>query len=751
MASKINLSLCKGSRSLQLLEIVCHRPCHRHVSSSSDLQKIRNIGILAHIDAGKTTTTERMLYFSGKINCMGEVHHGNTVTDYMEQERNRGITITSASVSFPWKDHQINLVDTPGHIDFTMEVENALNIIDGCVVILDSSAGVEAQTQTVWRQADKKKIPRIVYANKMDRPDASVPLCVETLHKKLDTEVFVTQLPIVGTKQEFLGVVDLLHLNKLLWQEGSKGVEQQNVIPLDESSDGMLWEDAMRCREDLIDKLSGFDDQLADIIIANETLNKVSAATLAAALRRATILCKGVPLLCGSSYKNKGVQPLMDAVVRYLPSPVERSNKIFLQGFKDNLCAHAFKVVHHGHLGPVVFLRLYTGEISKKEKIFNVRLQMPEKCTNVMVATANDFEEVPTVTAGNIAVVSGLIETRAGDLITSSGSSTQKACKDIAKIKGITEEEARTLLGVGIVPPESVFFCSIEAPSQSQQVALEKALDRLQREDPSLSVSFNEETSQVILGGMGELHLDIIKERLLTEYKLDILLGPIQIAYREALNSPVEEKIRIQESIGSSHQLVELDMVIEPRTNKSKKEILQIYSEDREIQQKLERLIGNKKIYQALRNGVTEGLRYGPKLHCPLMAASVTIRDITCGKGTSPPMISSAATQCVRKALEKADTLLMEPIMYVEVVLNDEHQPLISADLARRRGDLLGVGDRHNHRVMQARVPLAEMLGYAKELRSLTSGTATFSMEFQEYQALSDDQVALVIEKETGF
>ncbi|KAE8750087.1 hypothetical protein FOCC_FOCC003211 [Frankliniella occidentalis] len=748
MASQISFTFCKVlhyRRHFRNLMAPTYRQSCREASSKHEvLQRIRNIGILAHIDAGKTTTTERMLYFSGKISSMGEVHHGTTVTDYMEQERNRGITITSASVSFPWRDHQINLIDTPGHIDFTMEVENALNVTDGCVVILDSSAGVEAQTQTVWRQADKKTIPRIVYANKMDRLDASMPLCVDTLRKKLGVEIFAVQLPIKDKKEKFLGVVDLLHLKKHLWIEDSGGIEQLHELPLEESSDGKLWESAVKSREDLIDTLSSIDDSLAEEIIANDSLSSISASALSSALRKATILCKGVPLLCGSSYKNKGIQPLMDAVVRYLPSPLERSNKIFQEAFNDDLCAHAFKVIHHNQFGPLVFLRLYSGEIIKKDKVFNLRLQIPEKCVNVMVATADDFEQVASVSAGNIAV-----ETRAGDLVTYSQSTAQKAYKRLAIIKGVTENDAQNQLGVGAVVPDPVFFCSVEAPSQSQQVALDKALGKLAREDPSLTVTFNEETSQIILGGMGELHLDIIKERLLTEYKLDILLGPIQIAYREALQCPEEETITIQETIGSSKQLVEINLIIEPKLD-NRKDILRMSSPDSDIQQKLDRIKANIKIMQAIKTGVKEGLKYGPKLHCPLMATAVLIQDIKFGKGTSPPMIASATTQCLRKALENADTVLMEPIMYVEVVLNEEHQSDVSADLSRRRADILNVADRHINRVIQARVPLAEMLGYATHLRYLTSGTASFSMEFQEYQVLPDELELKVIEKETG-
>ncbi|KAK3926803.1 Ribosome-releasing factor 2, mitochondrial [Frankliniella fusca] len=754
MAFQINLTFPKQvvhhrKILMQVSLSACRHLCDNSSTKRDTLQKIRNIGILAHIDAGKTTTTERMLYFSGKISSMGEVHHGTTVTDYMEQERNRGITITSASVSLSWRDHQINLIDTPGHIDFTMEVENALNVLDGGVVILDSSAGVEAQTLTVWRQADKKSIPRIVYANKMDRLDASLPLCVDTLNKKLGVEVFVVQLPIRDQKNKFLGIVDLLHLKKYLWIEDSKGIEHLHDLPLEESSDGVLWENAVQSRESLIDTLSNFDDNLAEEIIANDSLANIPASVLSRALRKATIKCEGVPLLCGSSYKNKGIQPLMDAVVRYLPSPVERSNRIFQESFADDLCAHAFKVLHHNHLGPLVFLRLYSGRIIRKDKVFNLRLQVPEKCGNVMVATADDFEEVPSVGAGNIAVISGLNETRAGDLVSHSLNTAQKAYKRLAQIKNISENDAQNLLSVGAAVPDAVFFRSIEAPSQSQQVALEKALEKLKREDPSLSVTFNEETSQIVVGGMGELHLDIIKERLMTDYKLDILLGPIQIAYREALQCREEETIQIKETIGSSNQLVELSLIIEPKLDK-KTDILTIYSPDPNVQQKLDSIKSNVKIMQAIRTGVKEGLKYGPKLHCPLMSTSVQIQDIVIGKKTSPPMIASATTQCIRKALENADTVLMEPIMFVEVVLNEENQSSVSGDLSRRRADILSVADRHVNRVIQARVPLAEMLGYAKHLRSLTSGTASFSMEFLEYQSLPNELEMKVIEKETG-
>ncbi|CAG9789535.1 unnamed protein product [Diatraea saccharalis] len=391
--------------------------------ANNNVENIRNIGILAHIDAGKTTTTERMLFYSGTIHSMGEVHHGNTVTDYMEQERQRGITITSAAVSFPWRGHQINLIDTPGHIDFTMEVEQSLAVLDGAIVVLDASAGVEAQTLTVWRQASGYRIPRLLYLNKMDRADADADACVHSIRDKLQAAPLLLHLP-VHHEGKFIGLIDLIAMEEIIWTHGrGKNLSRRKLT---EQADGQKWEEALKGHRELVDSISSMDDQLAEIIINEESLDNIATKDIQDAVNRCTIAMKGFPVLCGSSYKNLGVQTLMDAVVAYLPSPLE-CNKLY-DCFGQDLAARAFKVQHDDQRGVLTFLRLYGGEINKGQKIYNLARDKSEQTGSLYVALADEYKPVETVTAGNIAVVSSLKATMTGDLITSS-----QACANRAK------------------------------------------------------------------------------------------------------------------------------------------------------------------------------------------------------------------------------------------------------------------------------------------------------------------------------
>ncbi|KAG5861264.1 hypothetical protein JTB14_013504 [Gonioctena quinquepunctata] len=531
-----------------------------------DIEKVRNIGILAHIDAGKTTTTERMLYYSGLIRQMGEVHHGNTVTDYLAQERERGITITSAAITFYWKNNQFNLIDTPGHIDFTMEVEQTLNVLDGAIVVLDGSAGVEAQTLTVWRQADRNEIPRIIYVNKMDRADSDITMCCRTIEDKLETTSLLLQLP-VFENNKMVGIVDVLTLELLSY--GSPIDKLVNKIPLTEEKYPEFWNDAKQARSRVIDKLTDHDDELANLVISAESLDSIATTDIVKSLGSVIRSQVATPVLLGSSYKNIGVQSLMDAVILYLPSPNKRHQHF--SAFEDSLCARAFKVIHDKQKGPLVFLRIYNGTLKKGQKIYSIKQDTSEQIGKLYIAYADDFEEVEMVNNGNIAVVSGLKKIISGDLVTNSSSSSQRAKKNMLKrIKdsGSPDADAEKLLGLDVTIPEPVFFCSIEPSSLSVQSALEQALSELQREDPSLRVTHDTETGQTVLAGMGELHLDIIRDRILRDYKIEVDLGPLQIAYRESPIDKLTDTLTVETKIGNNKQLITVKLSIVPSDEK---------------------------------------------------------------------------------------------------------------------------------------------------------------------------------------
>ncbi|XP_044728155.1 ribosome-releasing factor 2, mitochondrial [Chrysoperla carnea] len=715
------------------------------------ISKLRNIGILAHIDAGKTTTTERMLYYSGVIGTMGEVHHGNTVTDWMDQERRRGITITSAAVSFQWNEHQFNLIDTPGHIDFTMEVEQTLNVLDGGVVVLDASAGVEAQTLTVWRQADRYKIPRIILVNKMDRQDADLTMCCKSIKQKLDIPPLCLQLPIKEDDGKLTGIIDILSLEKLIWNQSNRG-KTYTRTRLNKSDDSKLYEDIYLKRMELVDALTEHDDALADAVIQSGSLEKVSTTLLTQSIHNATLNQKIVPVLCGSSYKNIGVQPLMDAVILYLPSPIER-NKQF-KCFNNNLCAKAFKIIHHEQRGPLVFFRLYSGQLTKGQKIYNIQQERSEQIGKLLMAYADEFKEVNEIDSGNIAVVTGLKQTVTGDLITSSNSAANNAKKSLEKYLKKSEKEENNLIedlfGVGRRVPEPVFFCSIEPPSLAYASALEQALLELSREDPSLRVINNTETGQTILAGMGELHIEIIKERIKTEYKIDVDLGPLQIAYKETPQQTVKDTYTVEHKIGKTKHRVVVTFSVVPKTStdlNTETERL-ILDKSQESASNLSNIF--PKHLLAVKMGVDSALAHGPKLGCPVVGANIILHWLEIGRGTSETIISAAVTQCLQKLLMKSQIRILEPIMFLEVVCTSDYVSTIIADLSRRRATIQQVTTRGNNRVIHSYTPLSDLLGYAKDLRTITSGSATYSMQFHENQPMNSADEAQAIRSITG-
>ncbi|KAL0270250.1 UNVERIFIED_CONTAM: hypothetical protein PYX00_007722 [Menopon gallinae] len=719
----------------------------KRVDEKDEPSLVRNIGILAHIDAGKTTTTERMLFFSGTIDNMGEVHHGNTVTDFMEQERQRGITIQSASVTFPWDKHTINLLDTPGHIDFTMEVEQTLNVMDGAVVVLDGTAGVEAQTLTVWRQAERYRIPRLIYINKMDRPDAGFFQSLQTVEAKLNVTPVVLQIPFFTESKVFCGVVDLINMVCYNWKDAPQGVNYQRKKLSQE--DGRIWESACKGRIRLTETLADLDDRLAENIISEkESIEGMSADSIKTSVRKVTENLIGVPILCGSSYKNIGVQLLMDAIVQYLPSPVSNKSSVIFQCFQNNLCARAFKVRHDPEKGPVTFFRIYSGSLSKGQKIFNMRLWKPETCKRVMIAYADDYEEQECIGTGNIAAVTGLQATRVGDLVTSSSAVLNDAKKLLESKRNVKiNEDLNDVFAVGALIPDPVFFCSIEPPSSIYQKDLDRALAQLAHEDPSLRVNINQETGQTVLAGMGELHLEVVKQRIKQEYKVEVDTGPLQIAYKEKLIKSLRESHSVDRTIGKSTHSVRVSMSVLAQEG-TPGELL--------LLDKSPECIPNisvifPKHLVAVKHGVESAVLSGPKLFSPVVNIQVMLHMLDVGRGTADSMITSATAQCVKKLIKIAGTRLLEPLMFVEVVCPADLMPLVLADIGKRRALIQKTDMRGTDRVLEALVPLSELLGYAHDLRVITSGQASFTMEFRKYSEMTPEAEAEAVKKVTGF
>lgn len=711
--------------------------------SLQNLNRIRNIGIMAHIDAGKTTTTERMLFYGGVTRTIGEVHHGDTVMDYLDQERERGITITSAAITLPWADHRINLVDTPGHVDFTMEVERSLRVLDGAVAILDASAGVEAQTLTVWRQADRYKVPRLVYLNKMDKPSANMTLCLDSIRAKLGTVALPVHLPL-GHGKKFRGVVDLINMDKLEWDLGSRDrgqrYQKQALTPEDEE----VWDAALLARCELTDSLADLDTPLAEHVLEVESLEAAQADFLKQALRRVTLNQEAVAVLVGSSYKNVGVQPLMDAVIDYLPAPSECEQPAALSLYSPSLCALAFKVLHDPQRGGVMtFLRLYSGRLEKGQRIYNVNGERTEKVGQVLIAYADHFKEVTSVEAGNIVVVTGLKVTSTGDTLVASQSVANAAQRKLAAAGD--PKAATTLLGVQV--PDPVFFCSVEAPSASQQKALEDALTQLQREDPSLHAEVDEETGQTVLSGMGELHLEVVRNRIRKEHKVDADLGPLQVAYRETSTTRTAQTLEVDKTIGDSRQQVKVSLCISPDPGHKFKSVTMEYSADN--QENLGAL--RRHHLAAINRGVGSALKSGPVLGCPVVDVRVGLQWCQVGPGTSETMVAAAAAQCLQQVLAEGGCQLMEPVMELEVVVEESLASTILNDLSRRRANILHLSQRHNMRVLTVECPLAELLGYSTAVRTMSSGMASFSMELSHYRLVNPAQQAAVIEAVTGF
>ncbi|XP_030290711.1 ribosome-releasing factor 2, mitochondrial [Sparus aurata] len=713
-----------------------------------DISKIRNIGIMAHIDAGKTTTTERMLYYSGYTRALGDVDDGDTVTDFMAQERERGITIQSAAVTFDWKSYRINLIDTPGHVDFTLEVERALRVLDGAVAVFDASAGVEAQTLTVWRQAEKHHVPCVCFLNKMDKPAANLSFSIESIRQKLKANPVLLQIP-VGSGKSFSGVVDLLTNQKLSWKLGSSGDDGRKFEskPLDQSDEPELLQEVNEARTALIEQVADLDDEFAELLLTDfgDNFDAVPSVRLQEAVRRVTLARKGVPVLCGSSLKNKGVQPLLDAITAYLPAPDERHHDL-VRWYKDDLCALAFKVLHDKQRGPLVFLRIYSGTLKPQSAVHNINRNSIERMSRLLVPFADQHVEIPSMTAGNIALTVGLKQTVTGDTIVSSKSSAAAAARRAQNDGGGGKkrgEQASVVLS-GVEVPDPVFFCTIEPPTMAKQADLENALSCLQREDPSLKVRVDPDSGQTILCGMGELHIEIIHDRIRREYGIETHLGPLQVAYRETILNEVSTTDTLDRTVGERRHVATVALTVRPMDILSSSGSCEVA-----LREELEAQL-SPDLKEAVENGVHSSYLQGPLLGYPLLGVSTLIQSVNIEPGTSAAMVSACVSRCMLKAMKLAGNQVLEPLMSLEVTVGEEHLSAVLGDLAQRRGTIQDIQSRHDNKVLIANVPLAEMMGYSTILRTLTSGNATFSLELDVYDAMNPQDQNVLLKRLSG-
>lgn len=693
-----------------------------------DLSKVRNIGIMAHIDAGKTTTTERILYYTGINYKIGEVHEGAATMDYMELEQERGITITSAATTCSWKgsngdrgEHQINIIDTPGHVDFTIEVERSLRVLDGAVAVFDAVSGVEPQSETVWRQGNKFKVPRCCFINKMDRMGASFDGAVASIREKLGAKAVPIQIPI-GAESEFLGVVDLVDMKAILYQDETKGA-QFEVADIPEE----LREQAGKAREYLLECIAESDDDLMEKYLAGESL---SLEEVKAGVRKGTLAMDFFPVLCGTAFKNKGVQPLLDAVVDYLPSPLDvpavqgtdpdSKEEVILERAADESApasALAFKIVTDPFVGVLTFFRVYSGRIEAGSQILNSTRGKKERIGRVVRMHADKREEVKEVYAGDIGAAVGLKETITGDTL----------C-DIN----------HPIVLESIHAPDPVISIAIEPKTKSDEERMGLALMKLAKEDPSLKVSTDKESGQTLIAGMGELHLDIIKQRLLREFSVDATVGKPQVAYRETISNKAEAECKYAKQTGGRGQFGHVLLRVEPLEP----------GKGFEFVDEIKGGIIPKEYIPAVENGVKEALEGGILAGFPVIDVRVTLYFGSFHEVDSSEMaFKIAGSMCVKDACKKAKLQLLEPVMAVEVVCPDDFVSNIVGDLNRRRARILGMEPRAGAQTVKCEVPLAEMFGYSTDLRSNSQGRATFTMEYHHYAAVPTHVAESVVSK----
>jgi elongation factor G len=683
---------------------------------------------MAHIDAGKTTTTERILFYTGITYKIGEVHEGTAVMDWMEQEQERGITITSAATTCLWRDHRINIIDTPGHVDFTAEVERSLRVLDGAVAVFDAVAGVEPQSETVWRQADKYRVPRICFVNKMDRVGANFRMSLEQIERKLGSNPVAIQLPI-GAEDKFAGVIDLVGMRAIRYKDETLGAEYViDEIPADQ------LEEAKHYREILIEKASEADDKLLEKYVAGE---EISEAHLKSALRKRTVesvrreKAPFVPVICGSAFKNKGVQPLLDAVVDYLPAPVDIPPVIGLDPRKADetqverepsdsapFSALAFKIMTDPFVGQLAFIRVYSGVMSSGSMVYNATKGKTERVGRLLKMHANKREEIKEIYAGDIAAAVGLRSVTTGDTI----------C-----------DEKKPVVLESMVFPEPVISLAIEPRTKADQEKLGQGLGKLQAEDPTFRVHTDAETAQTVIRGMGELHLEIIVDRLKREFGVEASVGRPQVAYKETLTQPAEGEGRYIRQTGGRGQYGHAKIRIAPRKPGEGFEFVN-------------EIVGGaipREFIKPIEEGIRETLSTGVLAGYPVDDVGVTLYDGSFHDVDSSEMaFKIAGSMAFKDAARKANPVLLEPVMKVEVVVPEEYMGDIMGDISARRGRIVSMEARGGTQIVNARVPLSEMFGYATDLRSRTQGRATYSMHFERYeqapQNVSEEVVARI-------
>jgi elongation factor G len=684
------------------------------------LERTRNIGIMAHIDAGKTTTTERILYYTGRSYKIGEVDEGTATMDWMVQEQERGITITSAATTSFWRDCRINIIDTPGHVDFTVEVERSLRVLDGAVAILDAVAGVEPQTETVWRQADKYRVPRIVYVNKMDRTGADYHRSLDMVKSRLGATPVAVQLPL-GREDGFRGVIDLVEEVALVWPEDGQGQSfERTPIPAEHAAVVKEY------RERMLAALSEVDEHLMEKYLGDE---KVSREEIRAAVRAGTLAMKLVPVLCGASFRNKGVQPLLDAVVDYLPSPLDippvqginpetREPEVRPASDDEPFAALAFKLMNDPYVGQLVFLRVYSGTLKSGSHVYNSSQQKKERVGRLLRMHANKREEIEGVAAGDIAAVVGLKFARTGDTL----------C-----------DPDRPIVLESMDFPEPVISVAIEPKTKADEDRLGLSLSRLALEDPTFKVTVDSETNQTLISGMGELHLEIIVDRLLREFKVEANVGRPQVAYRETIRRKAEARGRFVRQTGGRGQYGDVEIEIEPV------EAGKGFSFENKI-------VGGsipREYIPAVEKGIREAMETGILAGYPMVDLQVSLLDGSYHEVDSSEMaFKIAGSMAFKEAARRAGPVLLEPIMEVEVVTPEDYMGAVHGDLAGRRGRIVSMEARGSSQVIRATVPLASMFGYATDLRSLTQGRATYTMQFARYEetpaALAEEIMAKV-------
>ena len=694
--------------------------------AKTDLSKVRNIGIMAHIDAGKTTTTERILYYTGKSYKIGEVHDGAATMDWMEQEQERGITITSAATTTFWHDTQINIIDTPGHVDFTVEVERSLRVLDGAVAVFDGVAGVEPQSMTVWRQAAKYGVPRICYINKLDRTGASFDHCVKTIKERLHAIPVLLQLPI-GAEDQFMGIVDLVEMNAKTWRgETELGAHYETEdIPAD------MKDEAEAARAEMLETVAENDEEFMELYL--EDPDAVTVDQVKAAIRRGVLASAFTAVTCGTSFKNKGVQPLLDAIVDYLPSPTDVPA---ISGFKpgdesvelerrpcddEPLSILAFKIASDPHLGKLTFVRVYSGVLHAGDQVLNATKGKKERIGKIYQMHANKREEIESIGAGMICAVMGLKDTTTGETL----------C-----------DQTNPIILESMTFPAPVIEQAIEPKSKADQEKLSNAIQRLVEEDPTFRVHTDEETGQTIVAGMGELHLDVFIDRMKREFHVEANIGKPQVAYRETLRKPVEKyEYTHKKQTGVSGQFARVIIAIEPKEPGFGYEFVNAVTGGRIP----------KEYIPSVDAGVQESMQFGVLAGYPVEDVKVTLLDGAYHEVDSSEMaFKIAGSMAFKEAARKANPGLLEPLMAVEVTTPEDYLGTVIGDLNSRRGQIQEMVEEHGNKVVRALVPLSEMFGYVGDLRSKTSGQASYSMEFDSYGECPSSVADEIIAKANG-